>query len=240
MPRLNILGVGVDCVQMPGALEAIRAWLSQEGPPRAVATVNPEFVMRARGDPDFARALAASDLCLPDGAGVVWALRRRGCELSGRVTGVDLVPELARLCAELGAPLYLLGAAGGVAEAAANELCRLAPGLRIAGTFAGSPGPEEEARIVDMVNASRARALLVAYGHPAQELWIARNRERLNVRVAIGVGGALDFLSGSVRRAPSAWQARNLEWLYRLITQPWRWRRMLNLPRFALLVLAGR
>jgi len=205
-----------------------------------VVTVNPEFVMRARSQAEFHRALEGADLCLADGAGVVWALRRRGCVNSERVTGADTVPELARICAQHGLGLFLLGAAPGVAEAAGQALVQAYPGLLISGTHSGSPAVEEDDEIVAMVNRSGAAVLLVAYGHPAQELWIARNREQLKVALAMGVGGVLDFLSGRVRRAPASWRRANLEWLWRLVHQPWRARRMLALPLFALLVVLER
>ncbi|MBN1967050.1 MAG: WecB/TagA/CpsF family glycosyltransferase, partial [Anaerolineae bacterium] len=133
--------------------------------------------------------------------------------------------------------LFLLGAAPGVAERTAAVLECDYPGLQIAGTYAGSPAPQEEEAIIERVNASGADILFVAYGAPRQDDWIARNRERLNVRVAMGVGGSFDFIAGVVPRAPRWMQQIGLEWLFRLIRQPWRWRRMLRLPRFIWAVL---
>jgi N-acetylglucosaminyldiphosphoundecaprenol N-acetyl-beta-D-mannosaminyltransferase len=157
------------------------------------------------------------------------------------VTGADTLPEVARRCAAKGYRLYLLGAAPGIAEIAATRLQEIAPGLQIAGTYAGSPARAEEDEIIERIQVASADIVCVAYGAPAQELWIYRNLARLPVAVAIGVGGAFDFLSGRQLRAPGFMRRIGLEWLYRLYREPWRWRRMLALPQFAILVfLKGR
>ena len=138
---------------------------------------------------------------------------------------------------EKGYRLYLLGAVPGVAEQAGDALQSLAPGLQVAGTYAGSPSPAEEDAIIERIHAANTDVLCVAYGAPSQELWIYRNLPRLPAAVAIGVGGAYDFLSGRQRRAPRAMQRIGLEWLYRLYREPWRWKRMLALPHFFIQVL---
>lgn len=233
----RVLQVRVDCVDMEGTLTEIERMIGRRGPVAMVATVNPEFVMRARRDPQFQEALDGSALSTADGIGVVWALRRRGCPHAQRVTGTDLVPMLAGRCAEHGHRLFLLGAADGVAAEAARRLSARYPGLAVAGAEPGSPLPEHDEDVVAMVNEARPDVLLVAYGHPKQEFWITRNRSRLRVPVAIGVGGAFDFIAGRVRRAPAAIRQAHLEWGWRLMMEPWRARRMLALPRFALSVL---
>ena len=234
-PRVRVLGVGVDCVDMAGAIAAIERLAESPGE-HMVATVNPEFVMRARADAEFASVLESADLCLPDGVGVVWAARRQGARVE-RVAGADLVPEVARLCARRGWPLFLLGAGPGVAEQAACRLVDANPGLEIAGTEAGSRDPEHDDAAVQLIRSTAPKVLLVAYGAPFQELWIRRNRARLGVPVSIGVGGALDFVSGRVPRAPAWMRRTGLEWLFRLARQPWRIRRMAVLPFFAAAVL---
>lgn len=199
-----------------------------------IATANPEFVMTAQDDPDFLDILQTVDLCLADGIGLVWASRLLKHPLPERVPGSELVYHLASRCAAHQQPLFLLGAASGVAEAAAEKLISLYPDLIIAGTYAGSPHVRDSAEIIARINASGARVLYVAYGAPAQDKWIRHYGGRLEtVRVAMGVGGALDFITGRSVRAPRWVQALGLEWLHRLIKEPWRWRRMLALPRFA-------
>lgn len=232
-----MLGVRVDCVDMAESLAAIAEMVQTGGPTRLVATVNPEFVMRARGDPDFGRVLEEAELCVPDGAGVVWAMRRQGCRGQVRVTGSDLVPELCRVCAERRWRPFFLGAGPGVGSEAAHRLQQRIPGLAVAGVHAGAPGAEEDEESVRMIQAARPDLLLVAYGQVKQELWVARNRDRLPVPVAIGVGGSLDFIAGRVRRAPSPVQRAHLEWLWRLAIEPWRVRRMAVLPVYAVEVL---
>ena len=205
--------------------------------PRQVCTVNPEFIMAARRHPAFAQALAAADLCTPDGVGVLWAARLAGVPLDERVTGSDAIYRLCERAAAQGWRVFFLGAAPGVAERAAAELARLYPGLRVAGTYGGSPAEADWPQIRQHLAAAPADLLFVAYGHPRQDIWIQQHREELPVAVALGVGGAFDFVAGITPRAPLWLRRLGLEWLYRLARQPWRWRRMATLPLFALLVL---
>jgi N-acetylglucosaminyldiphosphoundecaprenol N-acetyl-beta-D-mannosaminyltransferase len=234
---VQVLGVRVDCVDVEGALAAIESLVRQGGPARLVATVNPEFVMRARGDQALQHALDEAALCVPDGTGVVWAMRRQGCRGQSRVAGSDLVPLVCQLCARHGWRPFLLGARPGVAAEAARRLEQLVPGLVVAGTHAGSPGPEGDEETLQRIRAARPDVLLVAYGNPKQELWVARNRDRLEVPVAIGVGGSLDFVAGRARRAPRLVRRVRLEWLWRLAMEPWRIRRMAVLPIYAVEIL---
>ncbi|HUG15388.1 MAG TPA: WecB/TagA/CpsF family glycosyltransferase [Thermomicrobiales bacterium] len=198
--------------------------------------------MAARQNAEFAAALRESALATADGVGIVLAARALGAPVPGRVTGVDLVEGLAGL-EHPNCRLFLLGAAPGVAEHAAARLRARFPSVQIVGTFAGSPDDAGFPEIERRLGAAGAKVLLVAFGHPAQDLWIARRREALathGILVAIGVGGAFDYLSGRVPRAPRLVRRLGLEWLYRLIRQPWRWRRQLALPLFALLVMRER
>lgn len=230
-PAIHILGVRVDNVTMSEALARIAAFV-EKGTPHQVVTVNPEFVMTAQRLPAFREVLNDADLALPDGVGLLWAARRLGTPLQERVAGSDLVPLVAEEAARRGYRLFLLGAAPGVAERAAQRLQQIVPDVQIVGTYAGSPAVEEEDEIVARIRAAQPHILLVAYGAPRQDLWIARNLHRLKVPVAMGVGGAFDFLAGVVPRAPYWVRQLGFEWLYRLLHQPWRWRRQLAIPRF--------
>lgn len=238
----SILGIRVDRVSQRQTLTCIdqmieRSRAAARPSCQQVVTVNPEFVMTAQENAPFREAINRAALVVADGAGIVWAARYLRKSVPERVTGTDLLPALATLCAERGYSIYLLGAAPGVAELTAQKLQQLAPALRIAGTYAGSPAQAEEDEILERIRQSRADLLCVAYGAPAQELWIYRNLARLPVAVAIGLGGAFDFISGRQLRAPAFMRRMGLEWLYRLYREPRRWRRMLALPRFALQVL---
>jgi N-acetylglucosaminyldiphosphoundecaprenol N-acetyl-beta-D-mannosaminyltransferase len=224
--HIRILGVAIENIVESEAIERIAGFVV-DGQPHQVVTVNPEFVMEAQHNSAFWRVLAAADMATPDGFGLLLAARLRGNVFRGRVTGVALAELIAATAAERGWSMFLLGAAPGVAERTAAALQQTHPGLRIAGYYAGSPRREEEPAIRARIIAAQPTVLLVAYGHPAQELWIARNQPLLRVPVAMGVGGVFDYLAGETPRAP-AWMRRvGLEWLYRLIRQPQRWRRIL-------------
>lgn len=231
-PHVQILGVPIHAETFDSLLDTIAKWIAAGTVTRQICTVSPEFVMIAQDDPDFMRVLHNADRCVADGVGLLIAARLLGHALPERVTGSDGVPRIAERAATLRWRLYLLGAAPGIAEQAAARLQVRYPGLHIAGTYAGSPAPEEENDIITRINDSQADILFVAYGAPRQDMWIARNRDRLAVHVAMGVGGTFDFIAGTVPRAPVWMRRLALEWLFRLIRQPWRWRRMLRLPRF--------
>jgi N-acetylglucosaminyldiphosphoundecaprenol N-acetyl-beta-D-mannosaminyltransferase len=233
---VSILGVRVDDVTYEEALAHVERCVA-DGDPHQIATVNVEFIMAARRNPVFRQVLAQASLCVPDSVGVVWAARRQGHSLRQRVAGVDLVERIAARGAERGWRIYFLGAAPGVAEQAAAVLSARYPGFKVAGCYAGSPRPEQEDEIVGWVRAARPDVLLVAYGAPRQDLWIARNQARIGVPVALGVGGSFDFIAGVAQRAPRWMRRAGLEWLHRLLRQPWRLRRQLVIPHFMLLVL---
>ncbi|RME50526.1 MAG: glycosyltransferase [Caldilineae bacterium] len=193
--------------------------------------------MEARRNPAFAVVLAEADLNVPDGVGVLWAARLQGVHLRERVTGSDGIYRICERAAERGWRVFLLGAAPGVAKQAAARLQARYPGLQVAGTFSGSPDDRDWPEIQQRLAAARPDILFVAYGHPRQDLWIHRHQAELPCVVAMGVGGAFDFVTGKAQRAPVWMRRLGLEWLHRLLTQPWRWRRMRVLPLFVLLVL---
>jgi N-acetylglucosaminyldiphosphoundecaprenol N-acetyl-beta-D-mannosaminyltransferase len=235
--RVDILGVGFDRVDLAAAAERIIE-RHAAGQRTFVITANPEFVMLTRRDAALGQIAHAADLVVADGTGVLVASRVLRDPLPGRVPGRLLVPAVLRL---ISGPIFLLGAAPGVAERAAASLVRELPSLEIAGTYAGSPAPEDEAAIRQRIQATGARVVLVAYGMPAQERWIARNLPLLpSVRTAIGVGGVFDQLAGRVRLPPRFVHAIGLEWLWRLAFEPRRWRRQRALPVFAALVARQR
>lgn len=203
-----------------------------------IVTVNPEFIAAAKDDATFARALAESDLNLPDGANLLRAAQAQGTPLRERVAGTDFVFYLCGLAATAGWKVFMLGGRGGVGGQAAARLQSRYRKLKIAGMYEGTPAPRDEAEIVSRIQESGAQILFVAYGAPAQDVWIHRNREQLkNIRVAIGVGGAFDFIAKRIRRAPKLVQDLGLEWLFRLVLQPWRVRRQWALVIFTLRIL---
>ena len=235
--RIHILGLPVDVITYEQWIDLIEQWVKIGTRLHHVCTTNPEFIMIAQKDTNFANILQRADLCIPDGTGLLWAANRLQTPLPERVTGSDGTIRIAQEAARRGWKLFFLGAEPGVAEDAAYILMEQFPGLQVVGMYPGSPAPEEEDTIVQMVNFSQADILLVAYGAPKQDKWIARNMPQLRVKMAMGVGGAFDFIVGKIPRAPQWMRENRLEWLYRLYKQPWRIFRMMRLPRFVIAVL---
>lgn len=240
VPDTKVLGVPVDGITYAQWMRQIHEWVRNSQHAHHVCTVNPEFIMVAQDDPIFFNILNRADICIPDGAGLLWATRYLGQPVPERVTGSDGVPMIAKYAAKYGWKLFFLGAGAGIADKAADVLREQYPDLQIVGTYGGSPAGYEEEGIVKMINHSEANILFVAYGAPEQDKWIARNLPNLQVKMAMGVGGSFDFIAGVVPRAPQWMQDKGLEWLYRLIRQPWRFKRMLRLPRFVIAVILRR
>lgn len=218
--RPTLLGIPLDSVTMPEALARMQSMLASGGQ-HHVMTPNSEMLVEASKNKRFADVLRGSALNLPDSQGVVWFGR-----LPERVPGVDVV---ARLCASLDErhPVFLLGGAEGVAWRAAAILRAQNPSLKVVGTHAGSPRPEDASEILRRINEAQPHLLLVAFGAPQQDLWIAEHLAQMpSVRVAMGVGGTFDFLAGVRKRAPRWMQSLGLEWLWRFVQEPSRWRRM--------------
>jgi exopolysaccharide biosynthesis WecB/TagA/CpsF family protein len=235
--RQSILGLPVDGLTYDQWMATIDHWIQTSDRCHHVCTVNPEFMMIAQTDPIFANVLRRASICVPDGVGLLWAARRLGEPLPQRVTGSDGVPRIAQESHLRGWKLFFLGAGEGVAQKAADVLKDQYPNVQVVGVYGGNPSPEEEDAIVQMINDSGADIVLVAYGAPKQDLWIARNLPHLRCKMAMGVGGSFDFIAGIVPRAPVWMRNSGLEWLYRLYLQPSRIRRMTRLPRFVWAVL---
>jgi N-acetylglucosaminyldiphosphoundecaprenol N-acetyl-beta-D-mannosaminyltransferase len=252
---VEILGTTVDRVDFTVTLEQIDNWIVERRLAfashasgtlgtvpncRQICTVNPEFIVDAHRDPTFAGVLHRADRRVPDGVGVLWAARLLGQPLDERVTGSDGIFHIAARAAQRGWRVFFLGAAPGVAAHTAHLLRQRYPGLIIAGAHSGGPADDEWPAIAGWLASTQADILFVAFGHPKQDFWIARHRTELPVAVALGIGGAFDFVAGVTTRAPRWMQQLGLEWLHRLIQEPWRWRRMLKLPVFAAAVIRQR
>jgi N-acetylglucosaminyldiphosphoundecaprenol N-acetyl-beta-D-mannosaminyltransferase len=241
----RILGQRIDDLSWEDCLSLLAGWSHEPAlrAARQVITLNPEHVMTARRNAAFHEAIETADLVTCDGVGLFWAGRLLGQPLRAVIPGSELLPRLAAMPAARPPRWFLLGGGEGVAEAAAATL-RLQPGSPIiAGVYGGSPRTEDfPAILARLEEAAPIDLLWVAYGSPAQELWIARHRAHLPVRIAIGVGGALDFLAGNAAPPPTWVRRAGLIWLFRLWREPWRWRRQLVLGPFVFLTLreAGR
>lgn len=193
--------------------------------------------MAATKNDSFKSIIAGANVVTPDGVGLIIMGRLTGRRLHERVTGVDLCDRLAKQASEKGWRVYLLGAGPGVAQQAALNLQKQYPKLKVAGANGADPDPISANDIKNDIISAKPDILLVAYGSPTQELWIQEHRKQLDPLVTIGVGGSFDFIAGSAKRAPKLVQKIGLEWLWRLILQPWRIKRILVLPKFAILSL---
>ena len=238
--RVNILGVPVDMVDKEQA-SAVFAEIFQQPGCSMIVTPNSEIVQNASKDEELRSLIASADLIIPDGIGLVYASKVMGCPLSERVTGIDFLESIIARLAQTGESIFFFGSKPGVADEAADRMKKKYPGLRVAGTQNGYFQPEEEALIVKQINESGADFLCVALGAPKQERFIAQHRDEFtSVRGAIGVGGSLDVWAGNLKRAPEFYRNHGLEWLYRVIQQPTRFKRMLTLPVFMLRVIFRR
>jgi N-acetylglucosaminyldiphosphoundecaprenol N-acetyl-beta-D-mannosaminyltransferase len=235
---LSLLGVRVDPVTMDEAVERVRGRL-RAGPPGSVVTLNAVMLGRAARDVRFRQIVNAAALVTPDGVGTILAARILGMPMPERVAGIDLADRLCALCAREGHRVFLFGAAPGVAEAAAAQLSAQHPGLVVAGTHHGYGDLDDPALAARIRDAGPA-LLLAALGSPRQEEWLDRWLAHTGAQVGIGVGGTLDVLAGRSRRAPRWMRERGIEWLYRLLRQPRRWRTALSLPGVIAMALAAR
>lgn len=237
--RVSVLGVPVDCVDMQRAV-AVVDQMVRGNRCELVLAVNPEKVMAARQDPLLLATLQQAGLLIPDGIGVVLAARLLGGGRITRVPGADLMPALCNLAADRGHAVYLYGAAPQTNSAAVDVLRSRFPSLKIAGHTHGFHADDDVAGTVEDINRSGADILFVALGSPKQERWMSQHRDDLRVKVCQGVGGSFDVLAGIVKRAPPGFRHANLEWLYRLISQPRRAARQRVLPQFAFQVMKSR
>lgn len=231
----HILNVPFDAVTMSEAVNKVMGFLL-DGGQHIVCTPNPEIVMEAQHDRELMEILKASDLVVPDGIGVVWASKYSEIKLKERVAGYDLTQAVFHKMKDTKETVYFFGGAPGVAAAAAKKMMKQHEGLKIAGTHNGYFNEKEEKKIIDDIKSHSPSILLVGLGAPKQEKWIYDNLRFTGAKVCIGVGGSFDAMAGTVKRAPKLFQKLNLEWFYRLVTQPTRLKRMLRLPKFVLAV----
>ena len=228
-----MLGCPVDVVDEPAAVDALVALVERRRndgskPGGLVVTLNPEMVMRARRDGDFRAALESAALLVPDGIGVVRAIRRRGHPGATRVGGADMLMAYLPEAIRRGHRLALAGAGPGVAPVAARRLRDRFPGINIVSADSGDP----DASLAERLRDARPDMVWAAFGAGKQELFLQRHLDAIGAGAGVGVGGTLDYIAGRTRRAPAAVRRAGLEWAWRLVLEPWRVRRQLQLPRF--------
>ncbi|PZE19375.1 WecB/TagA/CpsF family glycosyltransferase [Paenibacillus xerothermodurans] len=205
--------------------------------PNQIITANPIMVMSAVENPAYLDMMRQADLIVPDGAGIVWAAQHVGNPVAERVTGFDLLQRLMQLGESEQWKIYLVGASPDIIEAAADNLQRQYPRLNIVGYRDGYFAAEDDGRVIAEIREHEPDILLLGRSADKQEPWIAKYKNELQVPVIMGVGGSFDVLSGKLKRAPKLFQKLRLEWFYRLLQEPWRYKRMLVLPKFALKVI---
>jgi N-acetylglucosaminyldiphosphoundecaprenol N-acetyl-beta-D-mannosaminyltransferase len=236
--RLSILNIWVDPVDMEQALACVERFIDEGGSPHAVFAVNPEKNFSVPKNPALYKIFRNADLLIPDGIGVVLAARLLYGARLKRVPGVELMHNICRLSAKKGYKVFVYGAKEKVSSEACDRLRVLYPGLRIVGRANGYVEEKDMAALVNQINGSEADILFLALGSPRQENWYARHRDALKtVKVCQGIGGTLDTIVGTVKRAPALWCRLNAEWLYRLLAEPKRAGRQKVLPLFAAMVM---
>jgi len=231
--KINIRGIYFDNLTLSETVELILARLNK-GEQTAVFTPNSEIVQSCIEDNSLYEVINSAEVVCPDGIGVVKAAKILQTPLKGKVAGIEVGERLIASLTDGSKSIFFMGSKPGVAEKAAEELQRKYPGIVVAGTNDGyfkKEGAENDA-VIEKINASGADVLFVCLGAPAQEKWIYANRGRLNVTVMLGLGGSLDGYAGVVKRAPAIFIKLGLEWFYRLLCEPWRFKRMLKLPKF--------
>ena len=236
MNTINILGVPFSVLTPESAIDLLVGWLDTDKN-HVIVTPNPEGVMQARRNRDFANALSSADLSLADGIGIYLASIIYGNRLPSRVRGVDTTFGLLDRLKELNRPVtaYFLGGRPGVAESAAKNMAARYPSLKVVGHHDGYYTESDEKCIVENINSQCPDILLVCLGMPKAEIF-ANKHKNINAKITLCVGGTIDIMAGNVRLAPAVLRKAGLEWLYRLVKQPRRFVRMLDLPRFIFLI----
>ena len=237
MKDIEILGIPFNSLSVEEALDLLESYLA-EPKNHIIITPNPEGVMQARRNPAFKEALLGADLRLADGTGIVLASRYLGNPLPERVRGVDTIFALFERLSKKGRKFtaYFLGGAPGIAQEAKQKMEAQFPNLYVAGLHHGYFNAEDEQAILEELNRIQPDILLVCTGMPKAEIW-AHTHRSIPARLTMCLGGTLDIMAGNVKMAPSIMRKLGLEWLFRLLKQPSRAKRMLDIPRFVLTVV---
>ncbi len=238
-PIVEILGVPVASLTMGEAVEQAERWMDERHG-ALIATANAEMIMNATRDEELLEILRSADLVVPDGAGTVWAAHHLGHEMPERVAGYDLTQALLKRAPENNRRVFFFGSAPGVAEKAKKKAETMYPGIQVVGVRNGYFSEDEVPAIIREIREAQPDLLLAALGVPKQEKWLKKYKEKLGVPVSIGVGGTLDVMAGTAKRAPVWMQKAKLEWLFRGIFQPKRAGRLLALPKFVFRVHASK
>jgi len=235
--RVRVLGIPVDAITMSAAVAYVDGLIRGAAKGNYILAVNPEKVNVLQKDSFLKGMFESAALLLPDGIGVVLAVRLLFREKIERVPGADLMQNLCKAASEKGYRVFVYGAAEDVNKKAVEKLTEKCPGIKIVGRCNGYIRDEDMEGLINQINNSGTDILFIGLGSPKQEKWIQQYLPRLNVKVCQGIGGTLDTIAGNVKRAPVFFQRMGLEWFYRLVSEPRRIRRQVVLPVFAFNVL---
>lgn len=238
MKIADFSSIKVDNLSLEEAVDRVGEFLHDASLPHYIVTPNPEIIVAAQKDLALREIINAASLRVPDGVCLVVVSRLLGRPLKQRVSGIDLMLKIIEKYNKSGLKIFLLGGQPGVAQEAAGKLVKRYPGINIVGTQHGYFSDDIE--VVEKIKSCKPDILFVGLGAGRQEMWLHNYRKNLNVPVSMVIGGSLDVISGRKKRAPKLFQALGIEWLYRLITEPSRWKRQLALPKFLWLMLVGR
>lgn len=247
--RIKLFGVPIDHLNCSQVLEHLDRFVSEK---KAHQVITPDTlaILRARADKQYLDITKKADLVTPDGAGILWATAFLEEPLPERITGIDMINYICQLAVRKKYKIYLLGAERNVIEKAAKNLIERYPGINIVGYHHGyfdnsnstknDTSEENENIIIQEIKDKKPDFLLVGMGVPKQEFWIFKHKDELEVPVCIGIGGSFDVISGKIPRAPLWMQNHGMEWIYRLIREPKRIKRVIVLPYFIWLILLGK
>lgn len=236
IPKVNIFGVPISKLGFKDTVNMlVKAVESRK--PHQVITANPIMVMAAQENNSYMAMMQKADIIVPDGAGVVWAAGYVGNPVQERVPGIEIMQELLNIAEARGWKVYLLGASPEVIQAAADRIRSNHPKLIMAGVRDGYFGADQDQEVIAGIRSANPDLLFVGRSADKQEPWIAQYKEALGVPVIMGVGGSFDVISGKLKRAPKLFRQLRLEWFYRLLQEPYRYKRMLVLPKFAMKVI---
>lgn len=235
--KTDIFGVKFDNFTVN---ETVEKAVSFENVPFAIFTPNPEIVQAARKDGGFCEVLNSADVVTPDGIGIVYASKIIGGAIKERAAGFDICCGILEKLADKNGTVYLFGGIPEVANIAKDNIESKYKGISVVGTSDGYFDKEKEQKIIEDIKQKKPDLLLVCLGAKKQEVWIYENKDILDAKILIGAGGSIDVFAGTVKRAPDIFIKLNLEWFYRLIKQPSRFVRMLQLPLFIIEVVLKR
>lgn len=228
MERYNILGTYINPVNLKESIQIIKKAV-MDGNTIRIVTANPEIIYQSTEDITLQTIINTADLVVPDGIGVVWAARQLGIDIKERVTGIDLTEKILEEGNKNGWRVFLLGSRPGIAEIAISKLYKKYPGITFS-CYHGYFSKEDEPEVIRRIRAFAPKILLVGLGAPLQEYWNMENKEL--AIVSMGVGGTIDVLAGKISRAPRWVRAIGMEWLYRLVREPYRISRQKKIPYF--------